>query len=40
MKNEFKVGDTVKMSNVGKKQYQDAKYNPYDLTGVITKINR
>jgi len=39
MKNEFKVGDTVKMSNVGKKQYQDAKYNPYDLTGVITKIN-
>ncbi len=36
---EFKVGDTVKMSDIGKKQYQDAKYNPYDLTGVITKVN-
>lgn len=40
MTNKFKVGDTVKMSDVGKKQYQDAKYNPYDLTGVITKIDR
>lgn len=35
----FKVGDIVRLSDVGKKQYQDAKYNPYDLTGVITKIN-
>lgn len=35
----FKVGDIVRLSDVGKKQYQDAKYNPYDLTGVITKVN-
>jgi hypothetical protein len=35
---EFKVGDNVKLSEVGKSRYKDIPTNPYYQTGKIIKL--